>query len=120
MVTLRPGYVPDDQIDELLAAHHLLIAPYLSATVSGVVPLAFSAGRPVVATPVGGLPESVTDGVNGTVSSAVEAESFLIAIERAASNLDELADAASHAAGDWLDIAKTLLTASGQDAEASR
>ena len=49
VVTLRPGYVPDDQVEGLLSAHHLLIAPYRSATVSGLVPLAFSAGRPVVA-----------------------------------------------------------------------
>ncbi len=114
-VTLRPGYVPDDQVEELLSAHHLLIAPYRSATVSGLVPLAFSAGRPVVATPVGGLPEAVVDGVNGTVSTAVDAESFLDAVERAAADLDALADAAEQSAGDWLDVASALLAAAGQD-----
>ncbi len=118
VVTLRPGYVPDDDLDEMLAAHHLLIAPYRSATVSGLVPLAFSAGRPVVATPVGGLPEAVVDGVNGTVSAAVDAESFLDAIERAAADLDALASNATEYAGDWLDVAQALLTAAGQDPEA--
>ena len=115
VVTLLPGYVPDDQVPELFAAHHLLLAPYRSATVSGLVPLAFSAGRPVVATPVGGLPEAVVDGVNGTVSAAVDAESLLNAIERAAADLDVLASNAADYAGDWADVADALLTAAGQD-----
>ncbi len=115
VVSLQPGYVPDEQVSGLLAAHHLLIAPYRSATASGVVPLAFAAGRPVVATGVGGLPEAVTDGVNGTVSDAVDAESLLDAIERAASNLETLAGATARAAGDWHDVAEALLSVAGQD-----
>jgi len=114
-VTLQPGYVPDDQVEELLCAHNLLIAHYRSATVSGLVPLAFPAGRPAVATSLGGLPEAVADGVNGTVSTAVDAESFLDAIKRAAADLDALAGAAEQSAGDWLDVAGALLTAAGQD-----
>lgn len=119
-VNLQPGYVPDDKISELLAAHHILIAPYRSATVSGVIPLAHAAGRPVVATPVGGLPEAVTNGVNGIVADAVDAESFLNAIERATSNLDALATAAPQSAGDWANVAHALISAAAEPAPKSK
>ncbi|MCC5947073.1 MAG: glycosyltransferase family 4 protein [Nitriliruptoraceae bacterium] len=64
-VVLRPGYVPDAEVAELFASHHLLLAPYRSATQSGTIPLARAAGRPVVATDVGGLGEAVADGLDG-------------------------------------------------------
>ena len=64
-VELRAGYVPDDEVQGLFSAHHLLVAPYHNATQSGIVPLARAAGRGVVVTRVGGLAEAVTDGTDG-------------------------------------------------------
>lgn len=43
----------------------LIVLPYTDATQSGVVAAAFANGRPVLATRVGGLADSVIDGVNG-------------------------------------------------------
>jgi starch synthase len=42
-----------------------LVLPYVEATQSGVVPLAYRHGKPVIATTVGGLPEVVYDGRTG-------------------------------------------------------
>ena len=52
-VTLRPGYVPADQIPELFAEADALVLPYRSATSSQNAWLAFAHGVPVVVTRAG-------------------------------------------------------------------
>lgn len=108
-VALRVGYVPDEEIGPILAEHQVVLAPYRSATVSGVVPLAFAAGRPVVVTPVGGLPEAVTNGENGIVADAVDARALADAVVAAANDLERLGDGAAKSATHWEDVADALL-----------
>jgi glycosyltransferase involved in cell wall biosynthesis len=43
----------------------VVVLPYVEASQSGVVPVAYSFGKAVVATTVGGLPEAVDDGATG-------------------------------------------------------
>src|SRR5262249_40711886 len=43
----------------------VVVLPYVDATQSGVIPLAYTAAKPVVATEVGSLPEMVEDGLTG-------------------------------------------------------
>src|SRR6185503_3847593 len=100
-VDLRPGYVADNAVGDLLAAHHLVVAPYRSATQSAVVPVASAAGRPTVATPVGGLVEQVRDGQNGVLAADGDAAAFADAVTRALDNLDALAASAAHTAPTW-------------------
>jgi len=64
-VTLRPGYLPADQIPALFEAADALVLPYREATASQNVALAFSYGVPVIATTAGALAEAVRDGVDG-------------------------------------------------------
>jgi glycosyltransferase involved in cell wall biosynthesis len=108
-VELRPGYVADHAVEGLFASHHLVIASYRSATQSGVVPLALAAGRPTVATPVGGLAEQVVDGETGVVSERADAPSFAEAIERAIAQLDTLAAGARAHAASWDTAAKAAV-----------
>ena len=61
-VRLYAEYVPADEVAGLLAAADLLVLPYRSASQSGIAPLAATAGCPVVATAVGGLPEALPAG----------------------------------------------------------
>jgi glycosyltransferase involved in cell wall biosynthesis len=110
-VELRAGYVPDADVDALFAAHHLVLAPYRTATQSAVVPVASAAGRPTVATPVGGLAEQVVDGVNGTVAAAVTAAAFADAIARAIDDLGGLAARAASTAPDWDEVARRVESA---------
>jgi glycosyltransferase involved in cell wall biosynthesis len=64
-VTLRPGYVPADQIPALFAAADALVLPYREATASQNALLAFAHGVPVITTRAGALAEPVRDGVDG-------------------------------------------------------
>jgi glycosyltransferase involved in cell wall biosynthesis len=54
--------------------------PYIRATQSGVAHLAFTFGRPVVATAVGDLPEVIQDDVTGLLVEPDDAEGLANAI----------------------------------------
>jgi glycosyltransferase involved in cell wall biosynthesis len=64
-VDAHPGYVPVDQVAGYLSAARVVVTPYVRASQSGVVHLAYTFGRPVVGTTVGALPESIRDGSTG-------------------------------------------------------
>ena len=64
-VSLR-GSVAHNAVPETLAAFDLLVMPSIWPETSGlVIQEAFLAGVPVVASRIGGIPEVITDGVNG-------------------------------------------------------
>lgn len=58
-------FVPDERREELFAQADVVVLPYIEATQTGVLPLAYRRGIPVIATRVGGLPEVVEDGRTG-------------------------------------------------------
>jgi glycosyltransferase involved in cell wall biosynthesis len=64
-VDVRPGYVPAGQVQDLLGQARLVVLPYRRASQSGVAHLAFTFGRPVVATDVGDIATVVRDGRTG-------------------------------------------------------
>lgn len=65
IVRFHPEYVPDTEVERWFVASDLVALPYVSATQSGIVQIAWNYDRPVVTTRVGGLPEVVEDGVTG-------------------------------------------------------
>jgi glycosyltransferase involved in cell wall biosynthesis len=73
-VTLRPGYVPADQLPALFAAADALVMPYREATASQNALLAFAHGVPVVTTTAGALAEAVRDGVDGLTCAPGDAD----------------------------------------------
>lgn len=66
-VKIFDTYVPNEEIGKFVCASDALVLPYLHATNSGIVQIAFGFGKPVIVTRVGGLPEVVTDKVSGFV-----------------------------------------------------
>lgn len=58
-------YVSEERCAELFRQASLVVLPYVEASQSGVIPVAYTWKKPVVATRVGGLPEMVEDGVTG-------------------------------------------------------
>ena len=73
----------DAEVVALFASHHVVLAPYRSASQSGIVPLARSAGRLVVATKVGGLAEGFSEGIDGELAAPDDPSAFADAIQRA-------------------------------------
>jgi glycosyltransferase involved in cell wall biosynthesis len=100
-VLLRPGYVPDSEVQDLLSSSHIVIAPYRSAPQSAIVPLAYAAERPVVATNVGGLSEQVLEGVTGALAPPEDPVAFADAVERVVANLQNLAKNAAEHTPTW-------------------
>lgn len=64
-IELIDRYVPEAEVGELFERADVVVLPYRAATGTGVIPLAYHYGRPVLATRVGGLPDVVEDGVTG-------------------------------------------------------
>jgi len=58
-------YVSDDKRAELFRRASVVVLPYVEASQSAVIPVAYTFGKPVVATTVGGLPEMVENGRTG-------------------------------------------------------
>ncbi len=65
-ITFVNRYVRDEEVDHHFATADVVVLPYLRSTTSGPLLVAMAYGLPVVATRVGGLPESV-EGYGGAV-----------------------------------------------------
>ena len=105
-VTLVARYLADDEMGVRLAQHHMLIAPYRSATQSGVLSLAFAAHRPVVATDVGGLREAIDERGGGAVVPPEDAGALADAIIKVADDLDGASTRAGATSWTWDDVAR--------------
>ena len=58
-------YIPNKEVPRLFRDATVVVLPYISATQTGIIPLAYSFGKPVIATRVGAIPEIVEDGKTG-------------------------------------------------------
>ncbi|HHS12855.1 MAG TPA: glycosyltransferase [bacterium] len=66
-VTLATEFIPNEKVALYFSAADLVVLPYVSATQSGIVQIAYHYDKPVIVTRVGGLPEAVPDGETGYV-----------------------------------------------------
>jgi glycosyltransferase involved in cell wall biosynthesis len=80
-VEVLDRYLPDQEAADLFRRADLVVLPYRSATGSGVIPLAYHYNKPVLVTPVGGLPESVLAGESGFIAERPTAESIARCLE---------------------------------------
>lgn len=66
-VKVVEGYIADAEVEKYFAACDLVVLPYISATQSGIVQIAYGFTKPVLVTDVGGLPDVVTNEKTGYV-----------------------------------------------------
>lgn len=81
-VKLRDEYVPNEKVSTFFSSSDVVVLPYVSATQSGIVQIAYAFEKPVVTTNVGGLPEAVKDGETGFVVPSENSEAIAQGIIR--------------------------------------
>jgi glycosyltransferase involved in cell wall biosynthesis len=79
-ITFDPRYIPIEEVKALMELATVVVYPYRSSTQSGSLQVAYTFGRPVVATRVGGLPEVVDDGQSGLLVEQGDVEELAHAI----------------------------------------
>lgn len=75
-------YIPNDEVSRYFSAADVVVLPYLSATQSGIVQIAYNFDKPVIATSVGGLQEVVRDGFTGFLVPQNDPEALASAVRR--------------------------------------
>jgi len=81
-VTVFDRFIPNEEVGLYFSASDLVVLPYVSATQSGIVQVAYHYDRPVIVTAVGGLPEVVPHGKCGYVVPPKNAQALADAILR--------------------------------------
>lgn len=79
-IHLVEGYIPDQEVEKYFAASDLVVLPYISATQSGIVQIAYGFEKPVVVTDVGGLPDVVWDKETGYIVPSEDVKKIAEAI----------------------------------------
>ena len=114
-VILDPRYIPLEEVGALMGLATVAVYPYRSSTQSGALQVAYTFGRPVVATHVGGLPEAVEHGRSGFLVPAQSPAELADAILKLAANPDlakvmgEYARHLSETRFSWKTVARQIL-----------
>ena len=70
----------DEEIDFYFSVADVVVLPYISATQSGIIQIAFGFDKPVITTNVGGLPDVVKNGKTGFIVPQGDANALSNAI----------------------------------------
>lgn len=81
-IILKADYIPNEAVGIYYAAADVVVLPYVSATQSGIVQIAYNYNKPVITTNVGGLPEVIDSGKTGYTVPAKDATALAAAIFR--------------------------------------
>jgi glycosyltransferase involved in cell wall biosynthesis len=81
-VTIVSDYIPNAKVRDYFSAADVVVLPYISATQSGIAQIAYNFDKPIIATDVGGLAETVKDGMTGFVVPPENPHAIADAIRR--------------------------------------
>ncbi len=104
------------EMAELFTKAHIFIRPSLTEGLGSSFLEAMAAGLPIIATPVGGIPDFLTDGETGLFSSVKDPESIARAVRRLIddpllySRIRETGFALAHERYDWMRVARDMET----------
>ncbi len=113
-VRVQDGYIPDCEVEKYFSAADIVVAPYVSATQSGSIQIAYGFYKPVIATNVGGLPDVVRDRETGYLVKAQDPKALAAAVlDFYRNEREEKMKAAVKAASDlfsWDRMKETILS----------
>lgn len=89
-VIIHEKYIPDAEVAKYFIASDIVVLPYRGISHSGVLHVAYSFGRPVIATDVGDFKESIEEGKSGFVLTSNSPENLSEKIIQAFSDKLEL------------------------------
>lgn len=72
--------IPNEQVAELFQRASVVVLPYIKASQSGIIPIAYGFKKPVVVTNVGSMPEVVDNGKTGFIVPPKDSEALAEAI----------------------------------------
>jgi len=111
-IMFHAGFIPSEKVATYFIACDVVILPYKEIDHSGIVHLAYSFGRPLIATNVGDFSEVIEDGKSGYLLKENNAECLSETTLEAFSNSTSLEDMGYYARKlsetrySWLEIAK--------------
>jgi len=88
-IHIQNGYIPDIEIPKLFRNAKFLVLPYIDASQSGVVSLAYTFSKPVIVSNVGSIAEYVEHGITGLVFESGDTEQLSNYIEELVQNNDK-------------------------------
>jgi len=89
-------YIPLQQVPDYFFASDLVVLPYVKTFQSGVLYLAYSAGRAVLVTDTGGMGEVVENGQSGFVIPPQDVNALANTLYEALSDMDQLEKLGMH------------------------
>ena len=114
-VTTHLRFIPYQEVVAYFCAADVVVLPYLKTYQSAVVFMAYTFGRPVIATATGGLPEAIEKGKSGYVVPPADEQMLAEAICDILSDearMAQMGDYARHLAEtkySWPDIARATI-----------
>lgn len=115
-IIFDPRYIPLGEVPQLINLANIVVFPYQNNTQSGALQVAYSFGKPVVATNVGGLSEAVEDGKSGYLvpvdnpDEFAEKMLFLLNNPQVASQMGQYAKHLSDTIYNWQTVAANITT----------
>jgi alpha-maltose-1-phosphate synthase len=73
-------YLSNEEIPELFMRASIVVLPYVDASQSGIIPIAYAFKKPVVVTDVGSLPEVVDNGKTGFIVPSRDSQALAKAV----------------------------------------
>lgn len=89
-IKLVADFIPNEEVEMYFKACDVVCLPYRNASQSGIQMIAYGFGKPVVITNVGGLSETVIDGVTGAIAPENSIAGITDALTRTLSDLDKV------------------------------
>ena len=90
-------YILTEEVPALMELATVVAYPYLNSTQSGALQVAYTFGKPVIATDVGGLPEAVENEKSGIIVPPASPDKLADAIEKVINNPKLAQDMGSYA-----------------------